>query len=532
MKKRTCVVLAVAGCATLLLSACSSGGSPGGNNGQPVTDGTFRLALFGDPGALNPLMTTSTYAHSLARLSYDYLIHVDPETGDAGPWLAEKWSETTTSVEFTIRDGVTCSDGSALTARTVADSINFVTDETNGSALRGVYVPATATATDDLAARTVTVTTPEPSPFLLLNLARLPIMCEAGLTDAAAANKTTIGSGMFQMTESVANDHYTFARREGYNWGPDDTTSTTAGLPEAVVASIVPNMSTAANQLLAGDLNAAQVSGADQDRLNSAPLDTIRQPFPSGDMFFNHMPGNPTSDPAVRKALVQSLNLDDLAEIYTSGRGTRSSTMVSVEPRACVYDSVTGNVPDFDSNAAAATLESAGWKVGADGKRSKDGAPLRIRLLYEALGDSSDASADLALSAWSNLGATVELISGDANKILDVALSGKDNSAWDVAWETINVAVPSMLVPFFSGPVPADGLNFASISNPNYDAAVAKASAVTGDAACSAWAEAESEIVKANSAIPFADQITTLYFSNSGLAFGRNYVGSALRLYE
>lgn len=107
-------------------------------------------------------MTTSTYAHSLARLSYDYLIHVDPETGNPGPWLAEKWSETTTSADFAIRDGVTCSDGSALTARTVADSINFVTDETNGSALRGVYVPATATATADLAARTVTVTTPEP----------------------------------------------------------------------------------------------------------------------------------------------------------------------------------------------------------------------------------------------------------------------------------------------------------------------------------------------------------------------------------
>lgn len=70
-------------------------------------------------------------------------------------------------------------------------------------------------------------------------------------------------------------------------------------------------------------------------------------------------------------------------------------------------------------------------------------------------------------------------------------------------------------------------MNFASISNPAYDAAVTKASGLTGEDACAAWADAESEIIKANSAVPFADKITTLYFNNAGLAFGRNFIGSA-----
>ncbi|BAH35690.1 ABC transporter substrate-binding protein [Rhodococcus erythropolis] len=534
MKQRSYALLAAATGTVLALTACSSGGSSGSGSGggEPVTDGTFKLALVADPGALNPLMTAASPAHQLARLSYDYLLHPDPDTGVTKPWLAEKWEETTTSASFTIRDGVTCTDGSALTAQTVADNVNFITNAANKSALRGVYAPATASATADPATRTVTVTTPEPSPFLLLNLARIPIMCEAGLKDPTAANKTTFGSGMFQMTEAVANDHYSYIRRDGYNWGPDGTTSDTAGVPKNVVASIITNNSTAANQVLSGDLNAAAVSGPDQDRMNAANLDTVKQPAPAGEMFFNHSPGNPTSDPAVRKALVQALNLDDLAEIFTAGRGTRSTTMVSIEPRACIYDSVAGNLPDFDTSAAAATLESAGWKVGADGKRSKDGTPLRIRMVYETFGDATDAAADVAVNAWNDLGATVELTSGDSNKILDVALSGKDNTAWDVVWEPINVALPSMLVPFLSGPVPAAGMNFASISNPAYDAAVTKASGLTGEDACAAWADAESEIIKANSAVPFADKITTLYFNNAGLAFGRNFIGSALRLYQ
>ena len=168
MKQRSYALLAAATGTVLALTACSSGGSSGSGSGggEPVTDGTFKLALVADPGALNPLMTAASPAHQLARLSYDYLLHPDPDTGVTKPWLAEKWEETTTSASFTIRDGVTCNDGSALTAQTVADNVNFITNAANKSALRGVYAPATATATADPATRTVTVTTPEPSPFL------------------------------------------------------------------------------------------------------------------------------------------------------------------------------------------------------------------------------------------------------------------------------------------------------------------------------------------------------------------------------
>ena len=55
-------------------------------------------------------------------------------------------------------------------------------------------------------------------------------------------------------------------------------------------------------------------------------------------------------------------------------------------------------------------------------------------------------------------------------------LSGKDNSAWDIAWIQINNSLPSRFTAFFTGPVPAAGKNFSSINNPAYEAAVTKAS--------------------------------------------------------
>lgn len=83
MKQRSYALLAAATGTVLALTACSSGGTSGsGGGGEPLTDGTFKFALVADPpGALNPLMTAASPAHALARLSYDYLLNPDPDTG-------------------------------------------------------------------------------------------------------------------------------------------------------------------------------------------------------------------------------------------------------------------------------------------------------------------------------------------------------------------------------------------------------------------------------------------------------------------
>ena len=136
MKHRSYPALATAAGLALVLSACSSGGtSSGSDGGEPLTDGTFRYALQADPGALNPIMSGSAATADISRLAYDSLVYQDPDTSEFKPWLAEKWEETPTSASFTIREGVTCTDGSTLNAQTVANNINFVADPANGCLL-------------------------------------------------------------------------------------------------------------------------------------------------------------------------------------------------------------------------------------------------------------------------------------------------------------------------------------------------------------------------------------------------------------
>ena len=56
-----------------------------------------------------------------------------PAAGHGGlvAGLADKWQGTTTKAMFTLRKGVTCSDGTPLTAGDVAANINFVGDTKN-----------------------------------------------------------------------------------------------------------------------------------------------------------------------------------------------------------------------------------------------------------------------------------------------------------------------------------------------------------------------------------------------------------------
>src|SRR5690606_10252545 len=124
VSRRTAVSVLVA--SALVLTACSGDGSDGGGGAAtPVEDGTLVTAVAGDPGNLDPHMTVLALTRYVGTYLYDQLVFINEE-GDIRPWLAESWQEEPGSVTFTLREGITCSDGSPLTASDVAANVDFV----------------------------------------------------------------------------------------------------------------------------------------------------------------------------------------------------------------------------------------------------------------------------------------------------------------------------------------------------------------------------------------------------------------------
>ena len=526
---RTRTAGVVLGVLALAATACGGSGSgPGSGDGTPVDGKTFSLGIGSDPGTIDPHMTVFSVAIQLDLFLYDSLLG---QSADGKPvaGLAEKWDAgTTTTASFTLRPGVTCSDGAPLTAADVAANVNFIGDPANKSPIAGLYIAPGTKATADEATRTITVTSGKPDAFLLRNIGGVPIACAKGLADRKLLAKGESGTGMFAISEVVPNDHYTLTRRKDYTWGPGDWKAET-GLPDKVVVRVIPNTTTATNLLLSGELNAAAINGPDRQRLEGRKLFHADYLAPLGEIFYNQATGRPGQDEAVRRALTQGLDLSQLGKVLTAGAGKPSQGMITAEPKVCTGDTVTGNLPAHDPATAASALDAAGWKKGADGVRAKDGKRLTLTVLYGTqLGPTMAPTAELLQQMWKSLGAEVTLKGVDSPG-LNQALFG--TGEWEVSLGPVGFALPSQLVPFVSGPAAPDGTNFAHIANPGYDQAVQQAASKPGEASCPDWNAAETALIKRVDAVPYFDSVVPTYGSGAKFTFSQgSLVPSSIRM--
>jgi peptide/nickel transport system substrate-binding protein len=503
----------IVACSTLVLAACSSGGTSAGN-GAVVSEATFTMATAGDPGSLDPATAVQGNTNLLLSFAYDTLVHTD-QNNNIVSGLATKWSVTPDAVTFTLHQGATCSDGSAVTPEVVAKSVNHTVDPKTKSPIVGVLVPADVKATGDNAKGTVTLRTKKPSQFLLQSAVAMFIVCGKGLDDPKTLAGKTSGSGPYELTDSVQGDHYTLVARKGYTWGPGGSGTGDKGVPAKVVLKIVANESTSANLLLGGQLNAGIYTGADRRRVEHAPgVLTSTLPDGNGEFFFNQNGGRPGADPAVRQALARAVDLDQLAKVDTQATGKKSTGMTTLSPRPCKVDSVSGHRPSYDPAAAQAALDAAGWKAGPDGVRAKNGKRLSIRVVYDNdFGPGTQAGAEFMADAWKKIGVAVDLKGMADAAWNDVIFKSGD---WDVSEVPIGVSLPSQLLAYLSGPTVPKGTNFAGIHNDRYDKLTAQAAAGSvANGACTTWAQAESALFDDYDVVPVAERTQLVASKNA-----------------
>jgi peptide/nickel transport system substrate-binding protein len=174
--------------------------------------------------------------------------------------------------------------------------------------------------------------------------------------------------------------------------------------------------------------------------------------------------------------------------VITSGAGKPATGLVAPGMGPCPQDTVTSKLLASDPAAAKTALS---------------GKNLKLNFYYASgVGPGMQAAAELLQKAWQAAGVEVTL-KGVGNAEIGQAIVGGQGS-WDAAFLPLGVTLPSELVPFFSGPSAPDGVNFASINNSAYTAAVTAASETAGTAGCAKWAEAEEALVGNVDIVPFA----------------------------
>ncbi|UXA14425.1 peptide ABC transporter substrate-binding protein [Mycobacterium sp. SMC-8] len=211
--RRQVAVLALAA-ATVAAGGCTVANSGGGGYDPE----TLRIVLQQEPPTLEPCESSLTSTGIVVRSNItEPLLERDASTGDLRPLLATEWQQTSpTEWTFTLRDGVTFSDGASFTSEDAAFSI----DRAVNSDLQ-CNVDGYVFGDEELSLRTpdpttVVVGTTEPDPILPLRISFIEMVPRT--TSTVEKVREPIGTGPYAIERWEYGQKLTLARNPGY-WG-------------------------------------------------------------------------------------------------------------------------------------------------------------------------------------------------------------------------------------------------------------------------------------------------------------------------
>jgi peptide/nickel transport system substrate-binding protein len=339
---------------------------------------------------------------------YDRLITQTPD-GKYHPYLATSWEVLPSGFRFTLRTDAKCADGTPVTSEVVANSFKRFFANSYYSSEFGPG-PNTVTADD---ATHLTITLAQPNSSVVYDFARPPtsIVCPAGLDPNADFNTESFGSGPFTLAQATHGDRAVVKARGGdWTWGPYNWKSSDAGFPDTIEFRVIENPTTAANLLATNGVDVSQTYGSDIARLSGMGLThKVASSFLADVLAFGEGPGQVTTDEAVRRAVASAIDRSAFIQAYAAGYADPADSTLSHDAEC--YDPETAKMmPTYDLDKARSMLTADGWVAGPDGKLSKDGSPLALRVVGNT---SQNSGPDYLLDQLQKLGAQVTLSKGD-----------------------------------------------------------------------------------------------------------------------
>ena len=278
-------------------------------------------------------------------------------------------------------------------------------------------------------------------------------------------NQMPLGTGPFKVTQYVKGQ-YVVLERNPFYWRKDKAGVQLPYL-DKMIFKIIPDSNTLVTQLKSGEIQMAySVPYSQVPQLANQPgLTIVKNPVLSWQhLDFNLKGPAALRDPNVRKAVAYAL---DKATISKALGGYPVPINTVVVP---VFSYTNKNVPKYPYDLAKAKqlLDAAGYKVGADGIRVKDGQRLSFNIMVQA-GRSADEDAEQVIIAQMK---AVGIELKPDNKSGVAFRDARYKGGYDLFYSGwITSADPSYSV-FFGTKGPNNGQGY---SNPKVDALLATA---------------------------------------------------------
>lgn len=324
------------------------------SEGTPTSGGSVVFGMTQDLVSLDPHQITDAGTRSVVFNIYEGLVK-PTSTGDLEPAIASDYtiSDDAKSYTFTLRDGVTFHDGSAVTAEDVKYSIERYA-EIQGESSAFSSLLDKVVIDDD---KTVTIYLKEGySEFLAdLTLAIIPAS-----NDDPEGNP--IGTGPFKYVSYTPGQELVLAKNENY-W------QSSVPYLDGVTFKIIADTDTAFTQLQAGTidilnyLTTAQVQTLEQ--MADGKFDIVEGNMNLVHAMFLNNEYEPLSNVQVRQALCYAVNREEINQFLFAGKSTLigSHMIPSLETW---YEPSTANMYEYNVEKAKELLAQAGYADGFD----------------------------------------------------------------------------------------------------------------------------------------------------------------------
>ena len=440
--RRTALAAAVAA-TTLALTGCAAAASTSdaASDAAVTEGGDLVFAIGNDPISLNPSGTGSgNDTLYVTRQLVDSLLYQDPETGALEPWLATEWSSNDDATVFTfeLRDDVSFSDGSPLTAADVKGTFDdIVAAGAESQAISSFIGYAETVAVDD---DTVEVHFAAPNAAFPSSAASVALGIVGESTRATpfaerADGAAVVGSGPFTLDEYTKDVQTVLERRDDYAWGPTPLGNDGAAHLDTVTFQVVPEAGVRTGSLASAQVDViGGVQPIDVQTLEDGGFPLVHRGNPGATfgVYFNE--ARPiVADVAVREAIANAIDAEEVRDTALNDLfAVATSSLAETTPGFADQSSSFA----FDPDHAEELLDDAGWTPGSDGIRERDGERLSLDLAWITNFGPNQTSLELIQQQLKAVGIEVNLVGGTVPEFLKLQESGD----FDLSWQNLSRA--------------------------------------------------------------------------------------------
>jgi peptide/nickel transport system substrate-binding protein len=281
----------------------------------------------------------------------------------------------------------------------------------------------------------------------------------------AAWNSAPIGTGPFMLKQRVAGSHMIYERNPNYHRG--------ASKVRQFIHKFVPDQLVLYGQAKTGEIDYMGLAGVPNDRWKEAAAlpgrDFLSNPQPWVQFIYFNCARPQFKDPKVRKALTMACEMQkSIDDVYF---GTYKRTLSYLQPSHWAYNP---DLKDYSANPemAAKMLDEAGWKVGADGVREKDGVKMQFTCSTTAGNPARQGCQQLFQQNWKKIGVAMEIKNMPASVVWGEYTTKSQYDTELVSWEPTVGMDPDYFARAHSSQIPNKtgvGSNYSQYENAEVD---------------------------------------------------------------